>query len=136
MNPSVNKSSIFTKIIRGEIPCHKILENDSCLAFLEIKPIHPGHTLVIPKIEVDAFFDLKDALLSNLMIFSKKVAQAIQKAIDCKKVGVMIYGMEVRHAHVHLIPIHGITGEFNFANAKPASNEELQKVAEKIRNYL
>ena len=136
MNLPSKTNSIFKKIIQGEIPCHKVLENDSCLAFLEIKPIHPGHTLVIPKIEVDAFFDLEDVLLSNLMIFSKKVAQAIQKAIDCKKVGVMIYGMEVRHAHVHLIPIHGIAGEFNFANAKPASNEELQKVAEKIRSQL
>ncbi len=136
MTSSAKENSVFTRIIRGEIPCHKVLENDSCLAFLEIKPVHPGHTLVIPKIEVDAFFDLEDALLSNLMIFSKKVAQAVQKAIDCKKVGVIIYGMEVRHAHVHLIPIHGIAGEFNFANARPASNEELQKMAEKIRSQL
>lgn len=136
MNFPSKEGSVFTRIIHGEIPCHKILENDSCLAFLEIKPIHPGHTLVIPKREIDAFFDLKDDLLSDLMVFSKKVAQAIQKAIDCKKVGVMIYGMEVRHAHIHLIPIHGIAGEFNFANAKSASNEELQKMAEKIRSQL
>lgn len=128
--------TLFSKIIQNEIPCHKILENDDYLAFLEIKPIHPGHTLVIPKIEVDAFFDLEDTLLSGLILFSKRVAHAIQKAVSCKKVGVMIYGMEVRHAHIHLIPILGIPGEFNFANAKPATNEELSKMAEKIKQGL
>ncbi|MBI1870301.1 MAG: HIT family protein [Chlamydiae bacterium] len=128
--------SIFTQIIQGKIPCHKILEDEKYFSFLEIKPINPGHTLVIPKQEIDYFFDLEDELLSGLMIFSKRVSHAIQKAIPCEKIGVMIYGMEVRHAHVHLIPILGVRGELNFLNAKPTPQEELAQTAQKIRAFL
>ena len=124
--------SLFTRIIKGEIPCHKIAENEKYLAFLDIKPINPGHALVIPKKEVDYIFDIQDELLGGLMIFAKQVAQAVKKAVPCQKVGVMVAGLEVPHAHIHLIPIFKIS-DLNFANAKPASPEELAKVAEKIR---
>ena len=125
--------SLFTKIIKGEIPCHKILEDENYLAFLDIKPINPGHTLVIPKKEVDYIFDVDDPLLSGLMLFSKKVAKKIRQAVPCKKVGIMVAGLEVPHAHVHLVPIFDV-GDLNFAKAKPTPNEELAKVAEKIRS--
>jgi len=125
-------SSLFTRIIQGEIPCYKILENEEFLAFLDIKPLNPGHTLVIPKKEVDYVFDLEDDLLGKLMIFSKKVAIMIKKEISCKKIGMIVAGLEVPHAHVHLVPINAL-GDLNFAKSKPASNDELAKVAEKIR---
>ena len=125
-------SSIFAGIIKGEIPCHKILENEDFLAFLDIKPLNPGHTLVIPKKEVDYLFDLEDDLLGKLMIFSKKVAGMIKKEISCEKIGMIVAGLEVPHTHVHLVPINAL-GDLSFAKAKPASNDELAKVAEKIR---
>ena len=125
--------TIFTKILSGEIPCHKIAENEKYLAFLDIRPINPGHTLVIPKKEVDYLFDIEDELLAGLFTYSKKVATAIRKAIPCKKIGVLVYGLEVPHAHVHLVPVHGVPGEFTFAKAKPTPNEELALVAEKIK---
>lgn len=96
--------SIFTRIIQGEIPCHKVAETEDCLAFLDINPIARGHTLVVPKKEVDAFFDLDDATMASLMIFAKRVAGALDRCIECKRVGVMVIGTEVPHAHVHLIP--------------------------------
>jgi len=123
--------SLFTRIVNGEIPCHKILEDEHYLAFLDIRPINSGHTLVIPKREVNYVFDLDDYLFSGLTLFSKKVAKKIKKAIPCKKIGVMICGLEVPHTHIHLIPINSI-GDMNFANASDASNEELAIVAEKI----
>ena len=126
-------ASLFTRIIKGEIPCHKILEDENYLAFLDIRPINPGHTLVIPKKEIDYIFDIDDKLLAGLMVFTKKVAGMIRKAVPCKKVGVMVAGIEVPHAHIHLVPIFDI-GDLNFAKAKPTANEELAKVAEKIRN--
>jgi len=125
--------SIFTRILNGEIPCHKILEDEKYFAFLEMKPIHPGHTWSSPKQEVDYIFDLDDNLLGGLMVFAKKVAKAVQKVFPCQKIGIMVYGMEVRHAHVHLIPILGIPGELNFLNAQKATPEELASAAEKIR---
>lgn len=125
--------SIFTKIIRGEIPCHKIMEDDRYFAFLEIRPLRPGHTLVIPKKEVDYFFDLDEETLSGLMAFSKKVASAIKKAVVCEKVAVVVYGLLVQHAHVHLVPVDGTQGELDFRNQKDASEEDLAKMAEKIR---
>jgi len=125
-------SSLFTRIIQGEIPCHKILENEEFLAFLDIKPLNPGHTLVIPKKEIDYLFDLEDDLLGRLMIFSKKVAVMIKKEIPCKKIGMIVAGLEVPHTHVHLVPINAL-GDLNFAKAKPASNDELAAVSEKIR---
>lgn len=126
-------ASLFTRIIKGEISCHKILEDDQFLAFLDVRPINPGHTLVIPKKEIDYIFDMEDDLLSGMMIFAKKAARLIRDAIPCKKVGIMAAGLEVPHAHIHLIPIFEVT-DLNFARAKAASNEELTKIAEKIRS--
>lgn len=124
--------TIFSKIINGEIPCHKILENEKYLAFLDVRPVNPGHTLVIPKKEVDYIFDADDALLSELIVFAKKVAKAIGQEVPCKKVGVMVAGLEVLHAHIHLIPINSL-GDLNFARAKPAASEELARMADGIR---
>lgn len=128
-------ASLFTRMIAGEIPCHKILEDEKYLAFLDIRPINPGHTLVIPKKEIDYIFDVEDNLLAGLMVFAKKVAKAIRKTVPCKRVGVMVAGIEVPHTHIHLIPINGIP-DLNFANAKAASQEELAATAEKIRKNL
>ena len=128
--------SLFTKIIRGEIPCHKILEDENYFAFLEIRPLKPGHTLVIPKQETDYFFDLDDTAVGGLMVFSKKVAAAIQKTFPCEKVAVVVYGLLVRHAHVHLIPVNGDAGELDFRNQKDASQEELKNAATKLRSAL
>lgn len=125
-------ASLFTRIINGEIPCHKILENDKYLAFLDIRPINPGHTLVIPKKEIDYIFDVEDDLLAGLVIFAKRVAHMIQKEVPCKKIGMMVAGLEVPHVHIHLVPIFDVH-DLNFAKAKPALHDELAKVAEKIR---
>ena len=127
--------TLFTRIVQGEIPCHKILEDEKYLAFLDIRPMNPGHTLVIPKKEIDYIFDLQDDLLSGLMIFSKKVALALQKAVDCKRVGLMVAGLEVPHAHIHLVPINDVH-DLSFARAKPGSQEELSRIAQKIRTCL
>ena len=127
--------TIFTKIIDGEIPAHKILENEKYLAFLDLRPVNPGHTLVIPKQEIDYIFDIEDELLKGLMVFAKKVAKAIKKAFPCKKVGMMVAGIEVPHAHVHLIPINSVN-DLNFARAKNTPQEELAQAAEKIRKHL
>jgi histidine triad (HIT) family protein len=124
-------TTLFTKIIEGEIPAHKILENDQFLAFLDIRPIKPGHTLVIPKREVDYVFDLDDKTLSNILIFSKRVAKMIEKAVECKRVGIMVAGLEVPHAHIHLIPMTAL-GDLNFANAKEVKDDALKQMAEKI----
>lgn len=129
-------ATIFGKILRGEIPCYKIDENDEFLAFLDLRPVNPGHTLVIPKKEVDYLFDLDNHLLTAILPFSKKVASAIKKTIPCKKVGVMVAGLEVPHAHIHLIPILNSVHELAFSNAKPSSQEELAALAEKIRGNL
>ena len=128
--------SLFTRIIQGEIPAHKILENEHYLAFLDIRPVNPGHTLVIPKQEVDYIFDVEDKTLEGLIVFAKTVAKAIEKAIPCKRVGVMVAGLEVPHAHVHLIPILESLTELNFSRAKSATQEELAEVASKIRKNL
>lgn len=129
-------ATVFSKIISGEIPCHKILENNDYLAFLDLRPVNRGHTLVIPKKEVDYIFDMDDTSLSNIMPFTKKVASAIKKAVPCKKVGLMVAGLEVPHAHIHLIPILGSVHELAFANAKNASAEELAETAKQIRANL
>lgn len=125
-------STIFTKIINGEIPCHKIAEDDRYLAFLDIRPINPGHTLVIPKQETDYIFDLDDDLLGGLMVFAKRVAQKIRPQVDNKRIGVIVAGIEVPHAHIHLVPFEKIP-ELTFANAKEANQDELADLAEKIR---
>jgi len=127
-------SSIFNRIIKGEIPCHKILENKEFLAFLDIKPLRPGHTLVIPKKEVDYLFDLEDDLLGKLINFSKKVAAMIKKEISCKRIGIIVAGLEVPHAHVHLVPINAL-GDLSFTKATHTSDEDLAKVAEGIRKH-
>ncbi len=124
--------SLFTKIVKGEIPCHKVMEDGEYLAFLDIRPINPGHTLVIPKKEVDYIFDLDERTLSGLMVFAGKVAQKIRKSVKCERVGIMVAGLEVPHAHVHLVPITHV-GDLNFALAKPASSDQLAKLAETIR---
>ncbi|HQB94577.1 MAG TPA: HIT family protein [Candidatus Omnitrophota bacterium] len=127
--------TIFAKILSGEIPSHKILENEKYFAFLDIRPVNPGHTLVIPKKEVDYIFDMEDDLLGGLMVFAKKVAKAIGKAFPCQKVGVMVAGLEVPHTHIHLIPINAVN-DLNFARAKNASPDELAEAARKIRAAL
>ena len=124
--------SLFTKIIQGKISCHKIFEDEKHLAFLDIRPINPGHTLAIPKQEIDYLFDLDDDALGELVVFSKKVAALIEKAIDCKRIGVMVAGLEVPHAHIHLVPIFDL-GDLNFAKAKETPQEELAQIAERIR---
>lgn len=110
-------ASIFTKIVNGEIPSYKIAENDRFYAFLDINPIAKGHTLVIPKREVDYIFDLADDELADMMVFAKHVAVAVKKAIPCVKVGVAVIGLEVRHAHIHLVPMQK-EGDLNFKNPK------------------
>jgi histidine triad (HIT) family protein len=108
-------ASIFSKIIAGEIPCYKIAESDEYLAFLDIRPLQKGHTLVIPKRENDYIFDLEDKELEGLMLFAKRVALAMKKSIDCNRIGLSVIGLEVPHTHIHLIPINSIA-DMNFAN--------------------
>lgn len=126
------ETSIFTKIVKGEIPAYKIAESDRYLAFLDVFPTTKGHTLVIPKEQIDYIFDLDDELYTGLMAFAKEVAKAIGKAVPCKRVGVAVVGLEVPHAHVHLIPLNSMA-DMNFANKKEFSKEEMEEVAEKIR---
>jgi histidine triad (HIT) family protein len=126
-------ASIFTKIVQGEIPAHKIAETGRFLAFLDIFPLAKGHILVIPKEEIDYIFDLEDELLSGLMVFAKKVAQAQKQVIPCLRIGVAVIGIEVPHAHVHLVPLNEI-GDINFERPKlDLAQEELADIAAKIR---
>ena len=128
--------SIFTEIIQGRVPCHKVAEDEKHFAFMEISPLKKGHVLVIPKEEVDFIFDLEDTALASLMVFAKKVAHAIKKVVPCKKIALLVYGLEVRHAHIHLVPVTGEPGELNFSNKKRATDEELASIAAGIRSYL
>ncbi len=116
-------SSIFTKIVKGEIPCYKLAENEEFLAFLDISPVEKGHALVIPKQEVDYIFDLDDALLGRLHVFAKKVALAIEAVVPCERIGVAVVGLEVPHTHIHLIPLHSI-GSLNFGKARVQMTKE------------
>lgn len=127
--------TIFTKIIAGEIPCHKILEDQRYLAFLDIRPIKKGHTLVIPKREIDYIFDMEDRDLAELMIFAKKVAKMIKAKIACRKVGMVVCGIEVAHTHVHLVPFDAVA-ELNFAHATDVPAEELAQTAAMIRGKI
>jgi histidine triad (HIT) family protein len=127
--------SIFTRIVQGEIPCHRLLEDERYLAFLDVRPIAPGHALVIPKVEIDYIFDLDDELLAGLMVFARRVARGIEAVVECERVGVMVAGLEVPHAHVHLVPIRAI-GDLNFANATPGDQQQLAELAESIRRQL
>jgi len=125
-------STIFTKIVNGEIPCYKVAESRDYLAFLDVRPLTEGHTLVIPKEEVDYIFDMEDEHYAGLMLFAKIVAQAVKKAIPCTKVGVAVIGLEVPHAHVHLVPMNAI-GDLNFEHErKQFTPEEYKATAEKI----
>jgi len=127
-------ASIFSKIISGEIPCYKVEENDRFLAFMDILPIRKGHVLVIPKIEVDNIFDLEDELLGEMMIFAKIVAKRIQHNFHCKKVGVTVIGLEVPHAHIHLIPINSVA-DMDFSQEKlELSSEELIEICALLQN--
>jgi len=128
--------TIFTKIINGEIPCHKIAEDENFIAFLDVMPLAEGHTLVVPKKEIDYIFDLEDDLLAGLMIFAKKIAPALQQAIPCRRIGVSVIGLEVPHTHVHLIPLNTMN-DINFTREKlKPSQEELKATADKIRGLL
>lgn len=128
--------SIFTKIIEGDIPSYKIGETERCYAFLDISPLHSGHTLVVPKQEVDYLFDLPDTEYQALMAFSKRVAHAVGKAIPCERVGVAVIGLEVPHAHIHLIPIDSVS-DIDFSRPKlQLTSEEMENAAARIRAYL
>ena len=126
-------STIFSKIVSGEIPCYKIAETDDFLAFLDVRPLAKGHTLVIPKLEVDYIFDMNDESFVGLHIFAKWVAKAIKEAIPCTKIGVAVIGLEVPHAHIHLVPMNAI-GDLNFEKERlQFSNEEYVEIAKKIQ---
>ena len=128
-------ASIFTKIIAGEIPCHKLYEDEKYFSFLDIRPMKEGHALVIPKEEVDYIFDLEDELLKGLWLVAKKVAKAIKANVPCKRIGVAVVGIEVPHTHIHLVPISAVS-DLNFANSKEGNAEGLKILAEKIRVSL
>jgi len=128
--------SIFSKIIAGEIPAHVIAEDDHFIAFLDINPLSVGHTLVVPKKEVDYFFDVDDLLMGEIMVFSKRVAVALKEATGCRRVGVAVIGFEVPHAHLHLVPMKGMS-DINFANPKLKLNQDqLAETAKKIMSFI
>ncbi|MDN3595599.1 HIT family protein [Zunongwangia endophytica] len=128
-------SSLFTKIVHGEIPAYKIAEDSQFLAFLDVRPNAKGHTLCIPKKEVDYIFDMDEQMYMELMRFSRKVALALEKTVECKRVGVAVVGLEVPHVHVHLIPLNDM-GDMNFANHHEMSEEQLKELAESIHVNL
>lgn len=129
-------STIFSKIIKGEIPSQKIAEDEHHYAFLDINPVSAGHTLVVPKEEVDYLFDVPDERLQSMMLFAKNIAHAIDRATNCIRTGIIVEGLEVPHAHIHLIPIYRKDMTFSLSAGKPAKKEELQQMAEKIINEL
>ncbi|HUR32055.1 MAG TPA: HIT family protein [Saprospiraceae bacterium] len=125
-------ASIFSKIITGEIPCHKIAEDERCFSFLDIRPIVYGHTLVVPKQEVDYYFDLDDEYISHLNMFAKRVARALEQEVDCLRIGVMIAGLEVPHAHIHLVPIKNIA-DLSFTNQRATiSEKDMAELASRV----
>lgn len=128
-------ASIFTKIVNGEIPCYKIAETEEFLAFLDVNPNSKGHTLCIPKQEIDKIFDLEEAHYVRLMSFSKKVAKAIEKTIPCKRIGMTVIGLEVPHAHVHLIPLHTME-DARFIQKTKLTSDEFQALAKAIQSNL
>jgi len=127
--------TIFSKIINGEILCYKIAEDENYFAFLDIRPLHAGHTLVIPKNEVDYIFDMEDEALKNMIVFAKKIAIAIKKAVPCERIGMTVIGLEVPHAHIHLSPINSVN-DMDFRNAKTLSKEEMENIAARIKANL
>ncbi len=129
-------ASIFTRIIQGDIPCHKIYEDDRVFSFLDINPVSKGHTLLIPKVEIDYIYDLEDDLLSHLFTTSRKISRAIEEVLSCQRIGVAVVGLEVPHAHIHLIPINQIS-DFSFANPKLSfTPEEFNRIAEQISSRI
>lgn len=128
-------SSIFTKIINGEIPCYKIAEDENFLAFLDVNPNAKGHTLCIPKQEINKIFDIEDDLYLGLMAFSKKIAVALEKTVACKRIGMAVVGLEVPHAHVHLIPLNKMD-EMRFQNKVSLTKEEFEDLAKAIKSNL
>ena len=128
--------SVFTRIVNGELPCHKILENEQYLSFLDIRPLTKGHTLVIPKLEVDYLFDLEDDLLGGLLTFAKPIAKAIEKTIPCNRIGVSVVGLEVPHAHVHLIPINNVSDMSFSRTPLQLDQSELATIAAAIQANL
>ena len=127
-------ATIFSRIIAGEIPSYRIAEDDRFFAFLDIHPMHAGHTLVVPKLETDYLFDLEDDLLADMILFAKRVAKAIEKAVECRRVGVMVIGLEVPHAHIHLIPIQK-EGDMNLGKPKMTfTTEQFKEIASRIQN--
>jgi len=129
-------ASIFTKIINGEIPSYKIAEDDNYYSFLDINPLAKGHTLVVPKKEVDYIFDLDDLTLGDMLVFSKKIAKAIEQVVPCKRVGIAVLGLEVPHAHIHLVPING-GNDIDFSKSKlKLAPEEFKDIALKISSAI
>lgn len=128
-------STIFTKIVNGEIPCYKIAETSDFLAFLDVNPNAKGHTLCIPKQEIDKFFDIEDNKYLELMLFSKKIAKALEKTIICKRIGMAVVGLEVPHAHVHLIPLNEMD-EMRFQKKVSLTKEEFETLAKEIQSNL
>ncbi len=128
-------ASIFSRIVAGEIPSYKIAETEDFYAFLDIFPVAKGHTLVIPKKEVDYYFDLDDELIAGMNVFAKKIAVAIKKAVPCKRIGTTVIGLEVPHAHLHLIPINNL-GDMNFSKKMKLSKAEFLEIAESIKANL
>lgn len=125
--------SIFTKIVKGEIPSYKVAEDENYYAFLDINPLSKGHTLVIPKTEVDYIFDLDDDTYNGIFKFSKKISKAIEKAVDCLRIGVVVYGLDVPHAHIHLIPLKGTGNEIDFSKPKvKLTDAEFAEIANTI----
>jgi len=133
---SEKMASIFTKIVNNEIPAYKVAEDENYLAFLDIFPVAQGHTLVIPKKEVDYLFDLDDETYNGLQLFAKKVAIGLKKAISCERVGVLVLGLEVPHAHIHLIPMQSEVDVLNFSNKKKFSPEEFEEIRKIISNNI
>lgn len=129
-------ATIFSKIIAGEIPCYKVAEDDRCLAFLDIRPIVYGHTLVIPKVEIDYIFDMEDEYLAHLHVFAKRVARVLGQEVPCLRIGVMVAGLEVPHAHIHLIPMQTIA-DLSFTNPRPEiPQEQLQQLSALLYDRL
>jgi histidine triad (HIT) family protein len=127
--------TIFTRIVNGELPCYKVAETDQYLAFLDIRPCAVGHTLCIPKKEIDYIFDVEDDLLQGLIVFAKKVAKAVEKEVPCLRCGVAVIGLEVPHAHVHLIPMNSMA-DFNLRNKVEMGPEALSTLADRIASHL
>ena len=129
-------ASIFTRIINGEIPCYKVAEDDRFIAFLDVRPLRPGHTLVVPKKEVDYIFDLDEETLADMMVFSRKIALAMKEVIDCRRIGVAVLGLEVPHAHIHLIPLTRET-DLLFTNPRiSVTDEENKRLAKAIGDHV